>query len=82
MCVCVCVCVTCDRPEVALGGLDEADGGVLLVGVGGAQQGALAGQLLKLHTQRHRLCVGVQRRRHGALDAVCRLPGNTRQPVR
>lgn len=47
------VCVAVDLPEVALLGVDEADGGVLLVCVRGAELGTLAGEVFKLHTHRH-----------------------------
>ena len=65
----------CDVPEVALVGLDEADAGVLLVGVHGAEGRVLTGNVLKLHTHRHRLGVRVHGRRHGALNGVCCLAG-------
>lgn len=44
-------------PEVALFGVDEADGGVLLVGIRGAELGTLTGKAFKLHTYYHRVSV-------------------------
>jgi len=61
-----CMCL----PEVALLGVDEADGGVLLVGVGGAELRALTGKVFKLHAHGHRVRVRMQGWRHGALDGV------------
>lgn len=40
-------------PEVALFGVDEADGGVLFVGVRCAKVGTLTGEVFKLHTHCH-----------------------------
>lgn len=47
------MCAADHLPEVALFGVDEADGGVLLVGVGGAQLCTLTGKVFKLHTHCH-----------------------------
>lgn len=55
-------------PEIALLGVDEADGGVLFVGVGGDKVVTLTGEVFKLHTHGHRVDVCVAGRRHGALD--------------
>lgn len=59
-------------PEVALGGFDEEDGGVLLVGVDGAKIISLAGEVFKLHTHTHRGDMGLRDCRHGAFnDIIC-----------
>lgn len=65
-------CLSTLLPEVALGGFDEEDGGVLLVGVGGAKIISLAGELFKLHTHSHRGDMGLCDCRHGAFnDIIC-----------
>lgn len=61
-------------PEVAPLGADVADDGVLLVGEGGAQLGALARQVLELHADRHLVGVRQGGRRHGAHDALVCFP--------
>lgn len=61
-------------PEVAPLGADVADDGVLLVGEGGAQLGALARQVLELHADRYLVGVRQGGRRHGALDALVCFP--------
>lgn len=47
------VCVAVFLPEVALFGVDETDGGVLLVGVSGDEICTFAGKVFKLHTHCH-----------------------------
>lgn len=66
-------------PEVALFGVDEADGGILFIGVGGAKVGTLTGEVLKLHTHCYRLSVRLDGRRHGALDEIICFPAKTRR---
>lgn len=61
-------------PEVAPLWADVADDGVLLVGEGGAQLGALARQVLELQADRHLVGVRQGGRRHGALDALICFP--------
>lgn len=59
-------------PEVALGGFNEEDGGVLFVGVHGAKISSLAGEVFKLHTNAHRGNMGLRDCWHGAFnDVIC-----------
>lgn len=55
-------------PEVALFGVDEADGGVLFVGVVCDKVVTLTGEVFKLHTHCHCVNVCVDGWRHGTLD--------------
>lgn len=68
---CFNACVTL-LPEVALGGFDEEDGGVLLVGVDAAKIISLTGEVFKLHTHTQRGDMGLPDCRHGAFnDIIC-----------
>lgn len=59
-------------PEVALGGFDGADGGVLFIGVAGAKISSLTGKVFKLHAHTHRVSMGLCDCRHGAFnDIIC-----------
>ncbi len=62
---------TVDLPEVALFGVNEADGGVLLIGVRGAELGTLTGKVFKHHTHCHWVSVC---RRHRALNGFICFP--------
>lgn len=65
-------CVVHDVPEVALFGVDEADSGILLVAVCGAELLVFTGKVFELHTHRHWLRVWLQGWRHGALNGfIC-----------
>lgn len=59
-------------PEVALGGFDEEDGGVLFIGVDGGKISSLTGEVFKLHAHTHRVPMGLCDCRHGAFnDIIC-----------
>lgn len=65
-------------PEVALFRVDEADNGVLFVGISRAQIGALAAEVFKLHAHCHWVSVRLSGWRHGALNAVICFPTKER----
>lgn len=47
------VCVAVDPPEVALFGVDEADGGILLISVRGTELCTLTGEVFELDADCH-----------------------------
>lgn len=65
-------------PEVALFGVDEADNGVLFVGISRAHIGALAAEVFKLHAHCHWVSVRLGSWRHGALNALICFPTKER----
>lgn len=69
-------------PEVALFGVDEANGGILFIGVGGAEVGTLTGEVLKLNTHYYCLSVCLDGRRHGALDEFICFPAKNETNVK
>lgn len=63
-------------PEVALRGVDEADSGILLIGVCGAKLLVFTGKVFELHTHCHWLRVSLRGWRHGALNGFICSPKN------
>lgn len=73
------VCAVHYLPEVALFGVDEADSGILLVGVCGTKLVIFTGKVFKLHTHCHWVSVCLWGWRHGALNGFICFPKKIRQ---
>lgn len=68
------VCAVHYLPEVALFGVDEADSGILLVGICGTKLFIFTGKVFKLHTHCHWFSVCLRGWRHDALNGFICFP--------